>query len=861
MALLYKGNKLISVLNKVEILNGLTKVDSLPDNNYDTRGVYEIPYNFDDVYINIKINSTDDLEKRYNVSGLLSKLFRIPITGTEVVDTLPTENIIESPYNNGFYLYYSKADNDIFLYIQSQGWINIGSCDQTFKTLLMSCKGFINTELDDVVLEHGYYAVNTKDYYKYFEHWEEVEYTGDGSDLIDTGYNLPEKNIDKDKVYRIKYFDDVYMILKEGSTGSYLSEELLVMCGIDVCDDFPTKNLVSPSSDSPVYQHFYYIKNKGLYVYSDEAKQFASFSEAYDIPFKGELDKNNNNATEMGMYAVYTYKYYRSTTSATRFKYNSQELNVTPSTEEQTFEATGNDYYSKVIVSPVTSDVDSNIVPENIAKDVTILGVTGTLKEGIDGITLDDGNLLIDKDAHFGNTTVSCNTYLGITENCTDVYVSAKQDTDIEITAGNVNIYYSGTPTITADNLLPENIKSGVDILGVEGNATIIDGVTYEDSCVVIIDNYDTCPYVSIQSQTDEIYVDNDCANCWFEGNYHSIISLLDGYEAYITCDGNSIVKAENLSPENIRKGTTILGYTGTYAREGTTTVKNLLDDLKHTKNFFNEYQGTSIEGLIEYDDTSNVTDMSYMFYSCSNLTSIPELNTSNVTNMSAMFSGCYELSTIPKLNTSNVTDMSDMFRNCRNLSSIPDINFDNVTNMESCFYNCYKLESIDIKPINATRFATIFSGCNYLKNVKIDTRSGTVLNGMFYGCNKLESIKLNTSNANTYTNMFYNCCNLKIIDFSHFYCGSSSSNTNLARNCSSLTKFIIRNMDSVTPLYSTTFTGCYHFTGTVNSTYNPDGLKDGRIYVPDDMVDTLKAATNWSTYADIIVGLSTLEE
>ena len=67
--------------------------------------------------------------------------------------------------------------------------------------------------------------------------------------------------------------------------------------------------------------------------------------------------------------------------------------------------------------------------------------------------------------------------------------------------------------------------------------------------------------------------------------------------------------------------------------------------------------------------------------------------------------------------------------------------------------------------------------------------------------------------------------------------------------------------MDTIPVLNSNAFYDCYHFTGTVNSTYNPNGLKDGRIYVPDDKVEALKTATNWSVYADIIVPLSTLVE
>lgn len=64
------------------------------------------------------------------------------------------------------------------------------------------------------------------------------------------------------------------------------------------------------------------------------------------------------------------------------------------------------------------------------------------------------------------------------------------------------------------------------------------------------------------------------------------------------------------------------------------------------------------------------------------------------------------------------------------------------------------------------------------------------------------------------------------------------------ARNCYSLTKLIIRNMDRIPQLEdTTTFSNCYHFTGTVNANYNPEGLKDGRIYVPDDKVEALKTA------------------
>lgn len=53
-------------------------------------------------------------------------------------------------------------------------------------------------------------------------------------------------------------------------------------------------------------------------------------------------------------------------------------VDVSPTTEEQTLE---DGYYEGVNISGVTSNIDSNIVAENIKKDVNILGVTGTLEE------------------------------------------------------------------------------------------------------------------------------------------------------------------------------------------------------------------------------------------------------------------------------------------------------------------------------------------------------------------------------------------------------------------------------------------------------------------------------------------------
>ena len=142
-------------------------------------------------------------------------------------------------------------------------------------------------------------------------------------------------------------------------------------------------------------------------------------------------------------------------------------------------------------------------------------------------------------------------------------------------------------------------------------------------------------------------------------------------------------------------------------------SLKALLDGTKSTAYLFNEYQGTSVEGLISYSDTANVTNMSYMFNSCPNLTSIPALDTSKVNDMSAMFYECSNLTTIPELDTSSVTNMNGMFYNCRNLTTIPALDASSVTNMDYIFYNCSKLTEIHMRGIKTgfdIHYSTLFT-------------------------------------------------------------------------------------------------------------------------------------------------------
>ena len=176
------------------------------------------------------------------------------------------------------------------------------------------------------------------------------------------------------------------------------------------------------------------------------------------------------------------------------------------------------------------------------------------------------------------------------------------------------------------------------------------------------------------------------------------------------------------------------------------------------------------------------ITDMSYMFYNCVNLSSLPDIskwNTNNVTNMSDMFSNCSNLSYLPdiyKWNTNNVTNMSHLFFICENLSTFPDIskwNTYNVTDMSYIFSNCKKLSYLpDISKWNTSNLinmSNMFSNCINLSSLpdisKWNTNKVTDMSYIFSNCKKLSYLpdisKWNTNSVIRKNSMFSNCTNL----------------------------------------------------------------------------------------------------
>ena len=216
---------------------------------------------------------------------------------------------------------------------------------------------------------------------------------------------------------------------------------------------------------------------------------------------------------------------------------------------------------------------------------------------------------------------------------------------------------------------------------------------------------------------------------------------------------------------------------------------------------FYNLTKLKTITGL-EYLNTWNVTDMGYMFYGCSALTSldVTHFNTAKVTNMSYMFASCVALTSldVTKFNTEKVTNMSGMFYSCKTLTSLDVSKFNtvNVTNMLQMFFGCSKLTSLDVSKfntVNVTNMLQMFSGCKLtsLDVTHFNTAKVTNMRCMFFKCSQLTSLDVtnfNTEKVTVMDGMFSGCVALTSLDVTKFNTEKVTNMNRMFSGCKALT-------------------------------------------------------------------------
>ena len=204
--------------------------------------------------------------------------------------------------------------------------------------------------------------------------------------------------------------------------------------------------------------------------------------------------------------------------------------------------------------------------------------------------------------------------------------------------------------------------------------------------------------------------------------------------------------------------------------------------------NLFNFFYGDTKLSVI--DNISNVkldnaTDISGMFYGCSNLTDIANINfgskpTSLLTNASNLFNGSgLDLITV---NQSNYPVLYNFFINCTNLTNVSGLfansqlgkggweAYNDNDKLKIFYYapieNCSRLfQNTKIRYVDfgysslstVTDCSEMFSGCYNLERVSfdgLDLREDVNYSGMFQGCSNLNEIQFNNTPSCTSVNI-----------------------------------------------------------------------------------------------------------
>ena len=172
--------------------------------------------------------------------------------------------------------------------------------------------------------------------------------------------------------------------------------------------------------------------------------------------------------------------------------------------------------------------------------------------------------------------------------------------------------------------------------------------------------------------------------------------------------------------------------------------------------------------------------------------------------------------------------------------STITSITKNNVSIIKChAFENCVQLSTVSFPNCNQID-ESAFRSCTSLKTVSFPVCTDINIYA-FYNCTSLTTISFpKCTSIGTYA--FYSCSSLKTASFPKCtYIG-----TYAFYGCSNLSSLYLNQVTSVTSLPS------------VNAfSYTPLSARGtGKIYVPNSLLASFKAATNWSTLSARIVGI-----
>lgn len=252
----------------------------------------------------------------------------------------------------------------------------------------------------------------------------------------------------------------------------------------------------------------------------------------------------------------------------------------------------------------------------------------------------------------------------------------------------------------------------------------------------------------------------------------------------------------------------------------------------------------TSIEdGLVtrtltEYsnDRVSQIGD--YSFYHMNTLKSVVFKNATKIGEN--CFKSCTALTTVNVPNLKGrINDYN--FNGCTSLS---ELIIGDVTQIgRFCFSECSSLTSLDFPKVTTIDMQS-FAKCRSVTTVNFPELTEINYGYNFMECTSLQKAVFPKVSSITGSGNFQKCSSLTEIEFD----SNMSITSIMFSNCTALTKVILKSDRVCSLSNSNSFSSTPIASGT------------GFIYVPDNLVDSYKSATNWSTFANQIKPISELE-
>ena len=185
----------------------------------------------------------------------------------------------------------------------------------------------------------------------------------------------------------------------------------------------------------------------------------------------------------------------------------------------------------------------------------------------------------------------------------------------------------------------------------------------------------------------------------------------------------------------------------------------------------------------------------------------------------------------------------------------VQDVSLPNITiTGQGLFYSCLNLTTVNIPSVTHIGSNT-FEECNNLVNLNLgDTNKNTYLfEYAFKGCSSITQLNFGKTTGN-FTGIFQNCSSLATLTFKSLQ-GTFSIST--LENCDSLETLVIYEptQEQINWINNGSPTNSNPLVRIEADTLEFCALSwgNGKIYVPDILVNAYKNATNWSNYANYI--------